>query len=130
MNQKLLFLGIFLSLFAISFLSLVTVFVSETENNTTLFSNFQLALQVNFFHAIVLFVLASLKRKYTDKGLLSAGYLLLAGTVVFSLPAYVGLLINNEVLFTLLNIFGLIGIFIGWIVITKTFYEIYYPKRH
>ena len=129
MNRKLLFSGFFLSLVAISSIALTSVFATRTENNLILFSNFGTALQVNFFHAIFLIVLAQIKRKYTDKNLLNGGNLLLISTLVFSLPAYMSMLIKDSIVFELVKVFGIIGLFVGWIVITKAFYDIYYPSR-
>lgn len=129
MNRKLFFYGIFLSLVAVSSIALTSVFAIRTEENLILFSDFDLALQVNFFHAIFLIVLAQIKRKYTDKNLLNGGYVLLASTLIFSLPAYVGIFIKQEMIFELAKVVGVIGLLVGWISITKTFYDIYYPKR-
>lgn len=129
MNRKLLFSGIFLSIVAVSSIALTSVFATKTDSNLILFSNFDLALQVNFFHAIFLIVLAQLKRKYTDKNLLNGGNVLLVSTLIFSLPAYISIFTKEAIVFELVKVFGIIGLFVGWIVITKAFYDIYYPPR-
>lgn len=129
MNRKLLFSGIFLSIVAVSSIALTSVFATKTDGNLILFSNFDLALQVNFFHAIFLIVLAQLKRKYTDKNLLNGGNVLLVSTLIFSLPAYISIFTKEAIVFELVKVFGIIGLFVGWIVITKAFYDIYYPPR-
>ena len=129
MNRKLLFSGIFLSIVAVSSIALISVFATKTDGNLILFSNFDLALQVNFFHAIFLIVLAQLKRKYTDKNLLNGGNVLLVSTLIFSLPAYISIFTKEAIVFELVKVFGIIGLFVGWIVITKAFYDVYYPPR-
>lgn len=129
MNRKLLFSGIFLSIVAVSSIALTSVFATKTDGNLILFSNFDLALQVNFFHAIFLIVLAQLKRKYTDKNLLNGGNVLLVSTLIFSLPAYISIFTKEAIVFELVKVFGIIGLFVGWIVITKAFYDVYYPPR-
>lgn len=124
MNRKLLFSGIFLSLVAVSSIALTTVFDTRTESNLLPASNFNLALSVNFFHAISLIVLAQTKRKYTDKNLLNGGNVLLISTLVFSLPAYMSVFTTDIIVFDLVKVFGVIGLLIGWIVLAKTFYDI------
>ncbi|MFK7947805.1 MAG: DUF423 domain-containing protein [Saprospiraceae bacterium] len=130
MNRQLLFLGVFLSGVAMLSTLAILFLTDETTNNLNSYSNFQIALQVNLFHAIVLFVLAQAKRKYNDKNFVTVGYLFVISTLLLALPAYIGVFNSfGEVLFDLVGLFGGIGLIISWVVLTKSFYNIYYPKR-
>lgn len=129
MNRKLLLLGIFLSLLAMASTAMVLLMTNASADNVNIYSNFQIALQINLFHAIILFFLAQIKRRYNDRNMVNAGYIFVVGTLLLVLPAYIGALTKNEMMFELVSIFGLIGLIIGWIVLTKSFYDIYFSKR-
>lgn len=129
MNRKLLFLGVILSGVAMVSTAAILLLTDASADNVSAYSNFQIALQINLFHAIVLFFLAQAKRKYNDQNLVIAGYIFVVGTLLLALPAYVGLLIHNEIMFELTSVFGLMGLIIGWILLTKSFYDIYFAKR-
>lgn len=130
MNRQLLFLGIFLSSVAMLCTLAILFLTDETTKNLNSYSNFQIALQVNLFHAIVLFVLAQTKRKYNDKNFIIVGYLFVLSTLLLAIPAYIGVFNPfGETLFELVGLFGGIGLIISWIVLTKSFYDIYFAKR-
>lgn len=129
MNRKLLFLGINLSSIALVATSAILFLTDATSDNVSIYSNFQIALQINLFHAIVLFILALAKRKYNDKNLVNTGYIFTLSTLILALPAYIGVLTGNEIMFELASISGLIGLICGWILLTKSFYDIYFAKR-
>lgn len=129
MNRQLLFLGIFLSIVAMVSTATILLLTDASVDNINIYANFQIGLQINLFHAIILFILALVKRKYNDQNLINASYIFVISTLLLVVPAYFGVLTENEVIFELVSIFGLIGLVIGWILLTKTFYDIYYAKR-
>ena len=129
MNRKLLFLGISLSLIAVVATAVTLLSTNVSANNVGAYSNLQIALQISFFHAVVLLFLAQVKRKYTDRDLVSVGYIFMISTLVLLLPACIGVFIGDSVAFEFASITGIIGLVSGWIALTKSFYDVHFPKR-
>lgn len=130
MNRRLLFLGTSLSFIAMLFALAVLFLTDKTSENIVSYSNFQVAFQINLFHAGLLFILAIVKRKYNDKNIVIVGNIFAFSTLLLAIPAYIGMFLPiGETLFYLVGIFGGIGLIIGWIVFSKSFYDIYSVKR-
>jgi len=128
-NRKLLFLGIFLGLVAVASTTAILLLTNASANNIGAYSNIQIALQISFFHAAILMFLAQVKRKYTDQDLVNIGYIFTISTLVLILPACIAVFIGDSVVFEFACIAGMIGLVSGWIALTKSFYDVHFPKR-
>jgi uncharacterized membrane protein YgdD (TMEM256/DUF423 family) len=130
MNRKLLFLGVFLSVIAV-LASTIILFLKGASDDATENLVFTIAVQLNLFHAVILFILARMKRKYTDQNLITAGWIFTFSVLIFSGTAYFSMLSDSGILlFNTVGAVGVIGLFIGWIVLCKEFYGIFMPKKH
>lgn len=130
MNRKLLFLGVFLSLIAV-LASTTILFLKGASDDAAVNLAFSIAVQLNLFHALVLFVLAWMKRKYTDQNLINAGWIFTFSILIFSGTAYFAMLSTmGTYLFNTVGIVGAFGLVIGWIVLSREFYNIFIPKKH
>lgn len=131
MSRKLLFPGVFLGFIAVLACLLILFLTDETEQNLNSYSNFQIALQINLFHGLLLMILSAIKRRYTDQSLITAGWLLAFSTLLLAIPAYLGVFAEiGEMLFDTLGIFGGLGLVIGWLILIKSFYDSYIAKEH
>lgn len=129
MNRKLLFLGVFLSVIAV-FASTIILFLKGASDDATENLAFLIAVQLNLFHAVILFVLAWMKRKYTDQNLIAAGWIFTLSILIFSGTAYFSMFSDFGVyLFNTIGITGAIGLFVGWILLSKEFYNTFMPKK-
>jgi uncharacterized membrane protein YgdD (TMEM256/DUF423 family) len=130
MNRKLLLLGVILSVVTVV-ASTAILFLKGASSDATENLAFTIAVQINFFHALILFVLASMKRKYNDENLISIGWIFTLSTLVFSGTAYFSMLSDFGIyLFNTIGIVGAVGLFIGWIALSRAFYSIFVPKKH
>jgi uncharacterized membrane protein YgdD (TMEM256/DUF423 family) len=130
MNRKLLFLGVFLSVIAV-LASTIILFLKGASDDATENLAFSIAVQLNLFHAVILFILAWMKRKYTDQNLITAGWIFTFSILIFSGTAYFSMLSDMGImLFNTVGVVGVIGLFIGWILLSKEFYNTFVPKKH
>lgn len=128
MNRKLLFLGVSLSIIAVVF-SIAIQFIIGASSDVSKNFAFHNALQIHFFHTLVIFFLATVKRKYTDQNLIIAGWLFGFSILLFSVPAYIGMFSKTGiVLFNTVGLVGSLGFIIGWILLLKTFYDMFLSK--
>jgi uncharacterized membrane protein YgdD (TMEM256/DUF423 family) len=129
MNRRLLFLGVFLSVIAVV-ASTSILFLKGASNDPESNLVFTIAVQLNLFHAVLLFVLAWVKRKYDDKNLIITGWIFTFSILIFSGTAYFSMLSETGViLFNTIGVIGVIGLLVGWIALSKEFYDIFVPRR-
>jgi uncharacterized membrane protein YgdD (TMEM256/DUF423 family) len=127
-NRNLLHLSAFLSIIAV-FSSLI-LFLKGGLDNFTQNLIFIIAVQLNLFYAVVLFVLALVKREYKDQRLITAGWIFTLSILVFSGTAYFSMLSKmGIILFNTIGITGIIGLIVGWIVLTTEFYHVRRRRR-
>jgi uncharacterized membrane protein YgdD (TMEM256/DUF423 family) len=129
MNRKLLFLGVFLSIIGV-FASGMILLLKGASSDATQNLAFVIAVQLNFFHATILFVLAWMKRKYADQNLVSVGWVFTLSILVFSGTSYLSMLFESGTfLFNTVGVAGIIGLISGWIFLSKEFYNTFVPKH-
>jgi hypothetical protein len=120
MNRKLLFLGTTLGLLA-TLAGIGLVFMINHEDINRILVAI-IGLNINLFHALLLLILAWIKRKYQDQNLVAAGGALFAGVLVFSLPAYLwGISEGGAMIFNTVGMAGVPILLIGWGLMIKEF---------
>ncbi len=130
MNRKLLALGFLLGCFAV-LSSISILFLKGASGDLDENLGFSIALTLNCFHALLLLVLSSIKRKYTDQQLISIGWVFTLSTIVFSGTAYLGMMSEFGImLFNTVGIIGGLGIIISWIALGKILYDIYAVRKN
>ena len=130
MNRQLLFLGTFLGAFAV-LVCIAATFLTEKlyTENTEKFIYF-VGLQLNVFHALLLLILAWIKRKYTDQNLITVGWIFTGSTLIFSGTAYLSMFTEFGVLlFNTIGVIGGIGLIIGWMFLFREFYSNFIISR-
>ncbi len=127
MNRKLLFLGTVLGLLAtLAGIGLVFMINHEDINRILIAI---IGLNINFFHALLLLILAWIKRKYQDQNLVVAGGVLFAGVLVFSLPTYLwGISEGGAMIFNTVGVAGVPVLLIGWGIMIKEFVTSFMKK--
>lgn len=130
MNRQLLFLATALGAFAV-FVCVVIIFFAEklyTGNNEKYI--LLIGLQLNFFHSLLIMILAWIKRKYKDQNLITVGWIFTGSVLLFSGTSYLSMFNEYGVfLFNTVGIIGGLGFIIGWILLIKQFYSNFIVKR-
>lgn len=130
MNRQLLFLGTFLGAFAVLVCIAVTFLTEKLYTENTEKFIYFVGLQLNVFHALLLLILAWIKRKYTDQNLITVGGIFTGSTLIFSGTAYLSMFTDFGVLlFNTIGVIGGIGLIIGWMFLFREFYSNFIVSR-
>jgi uncharacterized membrane protein YgdD (TMEM256/DUF423 family) len=123
MNRKLLLLGTFLGAFAVIVCVAVTFLTEKLYTENTEKYAYFVGLQLNVFHALLMLILAWMKRKYSDQNLITVGLIFTGSILLFSGMTYLAMFSESGILlFNTVGVVGALGLIIGWILMIKEFY--------